>query len=683
MGSMHTGLEDSREGIAKLAAFYQERARGGVGLIVTGGFAPNKTGWLVPFSGKLSTKSEIKTHRALTQAVHQESTPILLQILHAGRYAFHPLCVAPSPLKSPISPFKPWQMSERRIVVTISDFVKTAELAEESGYDGIEIMGSEGYLINQFLAEHTNQRKDAWGGSAENRFRFPLEIVRQIRKKVSPSFVLMYRLSLLDLVHEGSTSEEMILLGQQLAAAGVTVLNTGIGWHESRVPTIAMQVPRAAFAWATKRLKNQVSVPVIAANRINTPEIAEAILREGCADMVSMARPLLADPEFANKAKAGRAELINTCIGCNQGCLDLIFQRKRATCLVNPRACYETEYVPSPPKVKKNIAVVGAGPAGLSFALAASQRGHSVTIYDRSPILGGQFNLAKLIPGKEEFYETLRFFEYQLKDLGVELKLGQEVTSDALIMSPHEEFVLATGIRPRQIEILGSEGPQIVSYVDLLSGRVAAKEKVAIIGAGGIGFDVAQFICEAQSSNSIDAKSQMPQPKTSQPLGIANQKIPLPIIATQEFLRRWGVTESLTTQGSLEPRPPTAKSPKVYLMQRKKGKLGSGLGKTTGWIHRLSLVEDGVEMLSGVEYVKRDKAGLHIIHKDQPRVLAVDQIIVCAGQEEENSLAQALAGQLATTDIARKVHLIGGAARARELDARAAIEEGMKLGWKI
>lgn len=681
MGSMHTGLEDSRDGMEKLATFYEERARGAVGLIVTGGFAPNKAGWLLPFSGKLTSKAEMRSHRALVSRVHAAGSPILLQILHAGRYAYHPFCVAPSPIKSPISKFTPWQMSDRTIRSTISDFARCAELAAEAGYDGVEIMASEGYLINEFMASYTNKRNDSWGGSAENRARFALEIVKEMRKRVGASFVVMFRLSLLDLVQGGSTAQEMINLGQGLADAGVTILNTGIGWHESRVPTIATQVPRAAFAWATRRLKDAVSIPVVAANRINTPEIAEELLRDKYADLVSMARPLLADPDFAVKAERGHSELINTCIGCNQGCLDLIFQRQRATCLVNPRACYETELKSLPAIQKKKIAVVGAGPAGLAFAVTAQARGHQVTLFEASNEIGGQFNLAKLIPGKKEFYETIRYYRHQIILSGVRLQLGHNVTSQELMATGQgqqqtqgavesgvggfDEVVLATGTRPREVNLPGEDGPALVSYADILSGRVQAKSRVAIIGAGGIGFDVAQFLCEEKESN-----SQKNDFEHTPSIGVSSN-------SHLGFLKRWGVSTDSAVDGSLTAKEILKPVRKIFLLQRKSSKFGQGLGKTTGWIHRIDLNECGVEMLGGVEYLKRDRDGLHIMHKGQNRRLEVDQIVVCAGQKEEDHLATELkAGGI-------RYHVIGGAAKAKELDARAAILEGTVLAQRI
>lgn len=679
MGSMHTGLEDNERGLEKLAAFYEERARGGVGLIVTGGFAPNRTGWLVPFSGKLTSKCEVRAHKSMVKRVHAAGSPILLQILHAGRYSYHPFCVAPSPIKSPISKFTPWAMSERRIRSTISDFANCAALAEEAGYDGVEIMGSEGYLINEFLAIQTNKRSDSWGGSADNRARFALEIVKETRKRVKPSFVVMFRLSLLDLVQGGSTSQEMVNLGQALAQAGVTVLNTGIGWHESRVPTIATLVPRAAFGWVTRRLREAVNIPVVAANRINTPELAEDLLRDGDADLVSMARPFLADSEFANKAKQGRSDLINTCIGCNQGCLDLIFQRQRATCLVNPRACYETELKILPANPKKNIAVVGAGPAGLAFAVTAQQRGHQVTLFESGPEIGGQFNLAKMIPGKQEFYETLRYFDKQIKLTGVRLKLNHLVKAQELLTkklalpSPNQqsteqpekidfdEVVLATGTHPREISLLGETGPILISYTDILSGRVPAAGRVAIIGAGGIGFDVAQFLSDETA-----------------PAAEASRGNQTPLVRERSrFLERWGVSADPTIGGSLVKKVVVKSSRKIFLLQRKKSKFGQSLGKTTGWIHRLSLIESGVEMLGGVEYLRRDHLGLHIMHQGTPRVLDVDQIILCGGQKEENRLAAELKAR------GLMCHIIGGAAKAIELDARTAILEGTKLALRI
>lgn len=650
MGSMHTGLEDSGKYFHHLAAFYEERARGGVGLIVTGGFAPNRSGWLVPFSGKMSQSSEVKTHKILTERVHKYSTKIFLQILHAGRYAYHPLAVAPSAIKSPISPFKPWKMSEKNILATIQDFAICAALAKEAGYDGVEIMGSEGYLINQFLAAKTNQREDHWGGSFENRIRFATEIVKQTRAKVGPDFSLMFRISLLDLVENGSSPQERIHLAQILEKSGVNILNTGIGWHESRVPTIATMVPRGAFVWATKKLKESVHIPVVAANRINTPEIAEKILEENSADLVSLARPLLADAEFSNKAQQGRADQINTCIACNQGCLDLIFQKKRATCLVNPRAAYELELPFTPAKTKKNIVVVGAGPAGLAFAVTAAQRGHHVSLYEGKDEIGGQFNLAKKIPGKEEFHETIRYYKNQIELHQVKVFLNSKMDVTQLQNLKADEVVIATGTLPRQISFPGCESKNVVSYADVISGKVAVGKRVAIIGAGGIGFDTAEFLAHAKSAMAMH---------------------------TNEFLQYWGIDQNLESKGSLTQRKFTRSDRTIYLLQRKPSKMGANLGKTTGWIHRSQLLDAGVEMINSVEYRKLDSQGLHIAVRDQEKILQVDHVIVCAGQESNVDLMKAFKA------YDKHVHIIGGALKAAELDAKQAILEGTQLALTI
>ncbi len=650
MGSMHTGLEDSGKYFHKLAAFYEERARGGVGLIITGGFSPNRSGWLVPLSGKLSRASEVKNHKILTEKVHQYPTKIFLQILHAGRYAYHPLAVAPSAIKSPISPFKPWTLSEKNIVLTIQDFATCAALAKEAGYDGVEIMGSEGYLINQFLAPKTNQRQDHWGGNFHNRIRFASEIVKQTRLKVGADFSLMFRISLMDLVENGSSPLEAIALAKVLEKDGVNVFNTGIGWHESKVPTIATMVPRAAFVWATKKLKENVGVPVVAANRINTPETAEKILSENSADLISMARPLLADAEFANKAKNSQSDQINTCIACNQGCLDLIFQRKRATCLVNPRACYETELPMHSVSIKKNIAVIGSGPAGLSFAVTAAQRGHKITLYDSQNEIGGQFNLAKKIPGKEEFTETLRYYKKQLELNHVEIILSTRIDPQQLLTMKFDEIVIATGTTPRKISFPGSDTQNVVSYTDVISGKITPGTKVAIIGAGGIGFDTAEFLTHDKNNSPTDLN---------------------------EFLNYWGIDQNFEASGSLKLPNPAKSRRTIYLMQRKVGKFGASLGKTTGWIHRRKLRDAGVEMISQVEYQKLDSDGFHISVGKKERVLEVDQVIICAGQESESELIKSL------KSYTKKFHVIGGALKASELDAKQAILDGTTLALKI
>jgi len=660
MGSMHTGLEDREKDFEKWTCYLEERARGGVGLIVTGGFAPNRTGWLVPFSGKLTSQKEMELHQKMVARVHQAGAAILLQILHAGRYSYHPLAVSPSGLKAPISPFKPWKMSNFCILGTIQDFVRCAELAQQAGYDGVEIMGSEGYLINQFLAEKTNRRKDSWGGGSSQRSKFAIEIVRQIRKKVGDQFLLMFRLSLLDLVEKGSSPAEALELAQKLEMEGIHIINTGIGWHEARVPTIATRVPRAAYVWITRELKRKVKIPVVAVNRINTPEVAERILADNNADLISMARPFLADPEFANKAKEGRSNEINTCIACNQGCLDHIFARKRATCLVNPRACYETEFPLKRASTSRVIAVVGAGPAGLSFAVTAAQLGHQIILLDQSTEIGGQFNLARRIPGKEEFVETLRYYSTQLKLLNIDVRLGVQVTATLFEdLRNHkgdsvESVVIATGVKPRPVHFEGCQDPRVVSYLEVLLGSVEVGKRVAIIGAGGIGFDIAEFLLhssfkkEAWSADSIS-----------------------------EFFQQWGVDNTLDQPGALVAKRKNLPHRKIFLMQRKKGKLGSGLGKTTGWIHRTSLLDGGVEMLDEVQYQKLDQKGFHILRRGKQKILEVDHVVVCAGQESEKSLYIQLKEQ------GKSVHLIGGAAEAGELDAKRAIYQGMVLAYAM
>ena len=652
MGSMHTGLEEEKGGFDKLAAFYGERARGGVGLIVTGGIAPNLRGRLVPHGSQLSFPWQVAKHRKVTEAVHQEGGKIALQILHAGRYAYHPFSLAPSALKAPISPFKPRAMSERQIRGTIRDFAATAALAKAAGYDGVEVMGSEGYLINQFICERTNQRSDGWGGSSENRMRFPVEIVRAIRERVGPDFIIIFRLSMLDLVEQGSSLEEVIALGRALEQVGVTLINTGIGWHEARIPTIATSVPRGAFSWVTAELKKHLKVPLITTNRINTPEVAERILAGGEADMVSMARPFLADPEFVIKAAENRADEINTCIACNQACLDHVFKQKRASCLVNPRACFETELtfgrVPQP----KKLAVVGAGPAGLAFACYAAERGHQVSLFDQAPTIGGQFNFAKQIPGKEEFHETLRYFARRLEKCGVELYLGQRQSAESLLGGGFDEVILATGIRPRTPNIPGIDHPKVLSYLDVLRDGKPVGDKVAVIGAGGIGFDVAEFLVEKKAEGSADHHR-------------------------DHWLREWGIDKSLGERGGLMTPVIDAPERQIWLLQRKESKVGDGLGKTTGWIHRTVLKNRKVQMLSGVQYLRIDDEGLHIQVGEARQCLPVDQVIICAGQEPLRELQAGLQA------AGKPVHIIGGADVAAELDAKRAIRQGAELASVI
>ncbi len=646
MGSMHTGLEEEKNGFHKLAAFYKERAKGGVGLIVTGGVAPNISGWVAPFASKLTTKKEIEKHKLITNAVHAEGGKIALQILHAGRYAFHPLAVAPSAIKSPISPFKPWRMPSFMIENTINDYANCALSAQDAGYDGVEIMGSEGYLINQFLVEKTNKRTDKWGGSYENRMRFALEVVRLTREKVGPRFIIIYRLSLMDLIENGSSWEEIVTLAKEIEKAGATIINTGIGWHEARIPTIATMVPRGTFTFTTQKIRSEVKIPVITTNRINTPDKAEEILAKGEADMVSMARPMLADSNFVVKAMSNRSNEINTCIGCNQACLDHVFAGKVASCLVNPRACHETELIYTKTTNTKNIAVVGAGPAGLSSAVTFAKRGHNVTLFDKENSIGGQFNIAKQIPGKEEFYETLRYYQTKIEKYGINLKLGHEVTSDKLIAEKFDEIVIATGITPRIPKIDGINHPKVLSYIDVIKYKKTVGDKVAIIGAGGIGFDVAEYLLH----NKLDTPDAI------------------------SFMQEWGIDYTLSTRGGLLSHkviPHTARE--IYLCQRTAGKLGKKLGKTTGWIHRASLKKHKVKMLSDLEYTKIDDTGLHFIKDGKRSVLAVDNIIICAGQDSYNKLAVELAAKNVQS------HVIGGAFEAHELDAKFAIKQGAEL----
>ncbi|MEN9533444.1 MAG: NADPH-dependent 2,4-dienoyl-CoA reductase [Pseudomonadota bacterium] len=652
MGSMHTGLEEEKGGFDKLAAFYAERARGGVGLIVTGGIAPNLRGRLVPHGSQLSFPWQVAKHKRVTQAVHQEGGKIALQILHAGRYAYHPFSLAPSALKAPISPFKPRAMSERQIRGTIRDFAATAALAKAAGYDGVEVMGSEGYLINQFICERTNKRTDGWGGSNENRMRFPVEIVRAIRERVGTDFIIIFRLSMLDLVEQGSTLEEVIALGKALEQVGVTLINTGIGWHEARIPTIATSVPRGAFSWVTAELKKHLTVPLITTNRINTPEVAERILAGGEADMVSMARPFLADPEFVIKAAENRADEINTCIACNQACLDHVFKQQRASCLVNPRACFETELtfgrVPQP----KKLAVVGAGPAGLAFACYAAERGHQVSLFDQASEIGGQFNFAKQIPGKEEFHETLRYFAKRLEKCGVELYLGQRQSAESLLGGGFDEVILATGIRPRSPNIPGIEHPKVMNYLDVLRDHKPVGQKVAVIGAGGIGFDVAEYLVEKKVEMDADGHR-------------------------DHWLKEWGIDKQLDQRGGLIAPEIDAPERQVWLLQRKESKVGDGLGKTTGWIHRTVLKNRKVQMLSGVQYLGIDDEGLHIQVGETKQCLPVDQVIICAGQEPLKELQAGLQA------AGKPVHIIGGADVAAELDAKRAIRQGAELAAVI
>jgi 2,4-dienoyl-CoA reductase (NADPH2) len=650
MGSMHTGLEDRAADYDRLAAYFRERARGGVGLIVTGGIAPSIQGWLGPFASKLSWPWEVARHRKVTAAVHAEGGRIAMQILHAGRYGYHPLSVAPSRVKAPISRFTPRELTPRGIERTIADYAQCAAYAREAGYDGVEVMGSEGYLINQFLVARTNKRSDDWGGSFENRMRFPVEVVRAIRARVGPDFIIVYRLSMLDLVEDGQAWDEIVTLAKAIEAAGATLINTGIGWHEARIPTIVTSVPRAAFAFVTKKMKAEVKIPLVTTNRINMPDVAEQIIASGAADMVSMARPLLADADWVNKAAAGRADRINTCIACNQACLDHVFERKTASCLVNPRACHETELTWGPATARKRIAVVGAGPAGLACATTLAERGHAVTLFDAATEIGGQFNLAKKIPGKEEFDETLRYFRTRIADTGVDLKLGTRVAAADLTPDRFDEVVLATGVTPRSPRLEGEDHPKVLSYLDVLGRGKAVGRKVAIIGAGGIGFDMAEFLVHEGHSPTLDAPA---------------------------WLREWGIDPALEARGGLLPPQPAPPAREVFLLQRSEGKLGERLNKTSGWVHRSTLKMKRVQMIGGVTYRKVDDRGLHVTIGTQERVLDVDHVVICAGQEPNRALHDAVVAN------GLPVHLIGGADVAAELDAKRAIDQGTRLAARL
>ncbi|WP_122770145.1 NADPH-dependent 2,4-dienoyl-CoA reductase [Pseudomonas viridiflava] len=650
MGSMHTGLEEKPGGFERMAAYFAERAQGGVGLMVTGGIAPNEEGGVYEGAAKLTTPEEALQHRVVTQAVHEAGGKICLQILHAGRYAYSRKQVAPSAIQAPINPFKPRELDEEGIEKQISDFVTCSTLAQSAGYDGAEIMGSEGYFINQFLAAHTNHRTDRWGGSYENRMRLAIEIVTRVRQAVGPNFIIIFRLSMLDLVEGGSTWQEIVQLAKAVEQAGATIINTGIGWHEARIPTIATKVPRAAFSKVTAKLRGSVNIPLITTNRINTPEVAERILIEGDADMVSMARPFLADPEFVNKAAAGQAELINTCIGCNQACLDHTFGGKLTSCLVNPRACHETELNYLPTRQIKKIAVVGAGPAGLAAATVAAERGHQVTLFDSASEIGGQFNIAKRIPGKEEFSETLRYFTHKVQDTGIDLRLNTRVTAQDLLGAGFDEVILATGIAPRTPAIPGIDNPKVLNYLDVILQRKPVGRSVAVIGAGGIGFDVSEYLVHQGVATSLDREA---------------------------FWKEWGIDTTLEARGGVAGIKPEVHAParQVFLLQRKSSKVGDGLGKTTGWIHRTGLKNKQVQMLNSVQYLKIDDAGLHIRigEEGEEKLLPVDNIVICAGQDPLRELYDDLVA------AKQSVHLIGGADVAAELDAKRAIDQGSRL----
>ena len=648
MGSMHTGLEEDSDGLGKMAEFFAARAKGGVGLLITGGFSPSARGGLGPGSSTMLTAKDAERHKIVTQRVHEEGGLIALQLLNAGRQSYSQDLIAPSAIKSPIYPFPPHPLSAEEVEDEIESFVNAAVLAKSAGYDGVEVMGSEGYIINQFLSERANQRDDSWGGSYENRMRFPVEIVSRIRERVGKEFIIVYRLSLLDLVPGGSTWDEVVILAKAIEAAGATIINSGIGWHEARIPTIATMVPRAAFSFVTGEIRKEVSIPVCASNRINTPEVAEQVLDDEEADLVSMARPMLADPEFVNKARNGQRANINVCIGCNQACLDHTFSGKRASCLVNPQACHETELLYTPTNQPKKVAVIGAGPGGLAYARVAAKRGHNVTLFDAQTKIGGQFNIAKQVPGKEEFHETINYFQAELKKYGVDLRLGETAEAAALIKGGYDQVILATGIVPRKLELEGFDHPKVLNYLDVIRDKKPVGKRVAIVGAGGIGFDVAELLAHGKTDTALDK---------------------------QAFFEQWGIDASLGSRSGIEGvKESFEPSPReIILLQRKTTKVGAGLGKTTGWTHRATLINKGVTMLSGVSYQKIDDAGLHITVGDEERLLEVDNVIICAGQESLKDLQ----APLEAANIS--VQLIGGADLAVELDAKRAIDQGSRL----
>ena len=652
MGSMHTGLEEEKNGIGRIAAYYGERAKGGVGLIVTGGIAPNIQGWTGPFAARMSTKKHARHHKIITDEVHKHDGKICMQILHSGRYGYHPFNVAPSAIKSPITPFKPFKLKKAGIKRTIRDFVNCAKLSKLAGYDGVEIMGSEGYLINEFIAERTNKRTDNYGGSYENRMRLPIELVKYTREAVGEDFIIIYRLSMLDLVENGSSWQEVVQLGKEIEKAGATIINTGIGWHESRIPTIATSVPRAAFTWVTKKMKEEVSIPLITSNRINMPETAEKVLADGHADMISMARPFLADPEWVNKAFAEKDDEINTCIACNQACLDHVFEQKVASCLVNPRACHETELNYLPSTIKKNIAVIGAGPAGMAAASIAAQRGHHVTLFDSDSEVGGQFNIAKQIPGKEEFFETIRYFKKQLELHNVTVKLNTRVSGDDFNNDHFDDVIIATGIKPRMPNIEGVNHKKVLNYIDVLKHKKPVGKRVAVIGAGGIGFDVSEYLSHEGKSPSLDIDI---------------------------WLKEWGIDKTLNARSGIEGmQEEIHPSPReIFMFKRSKGKFGGKLGKTTGWIHRSTLKKKKVQFINEVQYTKIDDEGLHYIQNEEQKILKVDSVVICAGQTPLKELVEPLQAK------GMNIHIIGGADIAVELDAKRAINQGARLAARL